>query len=76
MSWSTRFNGVVAVITPRKNRIDPRDVDWHLYKAREIVEWFWPKIKQFWKVVTRYEKKAQNYLAFVQVASIMVILRG
>jgi transposase len=67
--------GAIAVIPPRANRIDQRAVDWHLYRARGIVEWFWSKIKQFRRVATRYEKKAQNFLAFVQVASLMVILR-
>jgi len=67
--------GSLAVIPPRKNRIERREVDWHLYGARGIVEWFWSKVKQYRRVATRYEKKAQNFLAFAQVASIMVILR-
>jgi transposase len=67
--------GAVAVIPPRKNRIEQREVDWHLYGVRAIVEWFWSKIKQFRRVATRYEKKAQNFLAFVQVAAIWVMLR-
>jgi transposase len=67
--------GSAAVIPPRRNRIQQRDVDWHLYGARGLVEWFWSKIKQYRRVATRYEKKAQNFLAFAQVASIMVILR-
>jgi transposase len=67
--------GAAAVIPPRKNRIEQREVDWHLYRARGVVEWFWSKIKQYRRVATRYEKKAQNFLAFAQVASIMVILR-
>jgi transposase len=67
--------GSVAVIPPRKNRIEKREVDWHLYGARGIVAWFWSKIKQYRRVATRYEKKAQNFLAFAQVASIMVMLR-
>ena len=70
-----RTRGAVAVIPPRKNRVEQREVDWHLYRARGVVEWFWSKIKQFRRVATRYEKKAQNFLAFAQVASIMVILR-
>jgi transposase len=67
--------GAIAVIPPRKNRIEPREVDWHLYRARAIVECFWSKVKQFRRVATRYEKKAQNFLAFVQVAAMMVLLR-
>jgi transposase len=70
-----RSRGAEAVIPPRKNRVAPREIDWHLYRARAIVEWFWSKIKQYRRVATRYEKKAQNFLAFVHVTSIMVILR-
>ena len=32
---------------------------------------FWHKLKQYRRVATRYEKTAQNFLAFVHVASIM-----
>ena len=67
--------GVKAVIPPRKNRTEQREVDWHLYRERNVVECFWSKIKQYRRVATRYDKKAQNFLAFVQVAAIMVMLR-
>ena len=53
----------------------PREVDGHLYRVRGIVEWFGSKIKQYRRVATRYDKKAQNFLAFAPVASIMVVLR-
>ena len=36
---------------------------------------FWHKLKQYRRVATRYEKTAQNFLAFVHVASIMILLR-
>ena len=32
------------------------------------------RIKQYRRVATRYEKKARNFLGFVHVASIMVLL--
>jgi transposase len=67
--------GAEAVIPPRKNRVEQRSTDWHLYRGRSVVECFWSKAKQFRRVATRYEKKAQNFLAFVQVAAIMVLLR-
>jgi len=70
-----RRTGAEAVIPPRKNRTEPRVVDWGRYRERAVVEWFWSKIKQYRRVATRYDKKAQNFLAFVHVASIMVILR-
>ena len=67
--------GAQAVIPSRANRTQPRDLDTHVYKERNVAERFWQKVKQFRRVATRYEKKALNFLAFVQVAAIMVILR-
>ena len=45
------------------------------YKDRNLVERFWSKVKHYRRVATRFEKKAQNFLAFVQVASIMILLQ-
>ena len=67
--------GGVAVIPSKKNRKVPREYDKHLYKDRKKVEWFINLIKQFRRVATRYEKTARNFLGFVHMASIMVLLR-
>ena len=64
-----------AVIPSKKNRKVPRDDDKHLDKERKKVEWFINLIKQCRRVATRYEKTARNFLGFVHVASIMVLLR-
>ena len=40
-----------------------------------MAERFWSKAKRFRRVATRYEKKAANFLAFVQVASVVVMLQ-
>lgn len=66
--------GAKAVIPPRSNRKEPRDYDAHLYKERNLVERFLNKVKHRRRVATRYEKTARNYLAFWQLASIMVLL--
>jgi transposase len=62
------------VIPPKANRVEQRAFDRHLYRERNLVERFLNRIKQFRRVATRYDKKAQNFLAFVQVAAIMVLL--
>jgi transposase len=67
--------GAQAVIPPRSNLRDQRDFDRHLYKERNLVERFVNRIKQFRRVATRYEKTARNFLAFVQVAAITVLLQ-
>ena len=48
----------------------------HLYRARNLVERFFNKIKQCRRVATRYDKLATNYLAFIQLASIRLWLRA
>lgn len=67
--------GGEAVIPSRANATTPRKTDWSRYKDRNLVERFWSKAKQYRRVATRFEKKAQNFLAFVHVASIMILLR-
>ena len=63
-----------AVIPPRSNLKDQREFDRHWYKERNLVERFINRVKQFRRVATRYEKTARNFLAFVQVAAITVLL--
>ena len=48
--------------------------DKHLYKDRNLVERFINRVKQCRRIATRYEKTARNYLAFWQLASIIVLL--
>ncbi len=63
------------MIPPKTNRKVKRDHDEHLHKERKKVEWFINLMKQYRRVATRYEKTACNFLGFVHVASIMVLLR-
>jgi transposase len=65
-----------ANIPPRSNRNDPICFSPYLYRARNLVERFFNKIKQCRRVATRYDKLAANYLAFIQLASIRLWLRA
>jgi hypothetical protein len=47
-----------------------------LYRARNLVERFFNKIKQCRRIATRYDKLAANYLAFVKLAAIRIWLRA
>jgi transposase len=67
--------GAEAVIPSLRNRAEQRDYDRGLYKDRNLAERFWSKVKRYRRVATRYEKTARNFLAFVQVASIMILLQ-
>jgi hypothetical protein len=48
----------------------------YLYRARNLIERFFNKIKQCRRVATRYDKLAANCLAFVKLASIRIWLRA
>ena len=67
--------GAMAVIPPKKNRIFKRKYDEDLYKGRNLAERFINRIKQYRRVATRYEKTARNFLGFVHLAAIMVLLQ-
>ncbi len=67
--------GAEAVIPSRENRAQPRAYDRERYRDRNLAERFWNKIKHHRRVATRYEKTARNFLAFVHVASIMLLLQ-
>jgi transposase len=66
---------VWANIPPRCNRSEPICFSPYLYRARNLVERLFNKIKHCRRVATRYDKLAANYLAFVQLASIRLWLR-
>jgi transposase len=66
--------GAEAVIPPKKNRLFKRSYDENLYKERNLAERFINRIKQYRRVATRYEKTARNFLGFVHVAAIMILV--
>jgi transposase len=57
-------------LCPRKRTFSP-----YLYRARNVVERLVNKDMQCRRVATRYDKLAANYLAFVPLASIRLLLR-
>lgn len=60
--------GAEAIIPPRSNRNTQRHVDWHRYKARNLVERFFNRLKQFRRIATRYDKLATRFNAFLHLA--------
>ena len=69
-----RSQGAVPCIPPRKNRVAVIEYDRHLYKERNVAERYFARIKEYRRVATRYDKKAANFLGFVWVASIGILL--
>jgi len=65
-----------ANVPPKCKRRQPICFSPHLYRARNLIERFFNKIKQCRRVATRYDKLAANYLAFIQLASIRLWLRA
>jgi len=71
---SIEGRGAEAVIPPRRNRTCQCAYNQHLYKERNLAERFINRIKQYRRVAARYEKTARNFLGFVHLAEIMVLL--
>lgn len=69
-----RAAGKEAVVPSKKNRLQPRDYDRDLYKARPLIENFFCKLKQYRAIATRYDKTAHNFLAAVYLASSVIWL--
>jgi transposase len=67
--------GITPVIPPKSNRLEILVYDQERYKQRNKVERLFNKLKQFRRVATRYEKLKTNFLAFVTVALIVIMLR-
>ncbi len=66
--------GVWANIPPMPNRKRRPVFSAFLYRYRNLVERFFNKLKQFRAVATRYDKRDDNFLASVQLASIRIWL--
>ncbi len=74
MSRARRSVGKGPCIPPKKNRLATIEYDRHLYKERNVVERYFARVKQYRRVATRYDKKAANFLGFVWVASLGILL--
>ena len=68
--------GAWANIPPRSNRKDPVCFSKHLYRARNLVERFFNKIKHYRRIATRYDKTAENFLAALKLVIVRIWLRG
>jgi transposase len=63
-----RQQGAWATIPPKRNRKGPICFSLYLYRARNLIERFFNKIKQCRRIATRNDKLAANYLAFIKPA--------
>jgi transposase len=65
--------GNIRLMPNRKNQ--PAFSDW-LYRQRNAVERFFNKLKHFRAIATRYDKRDDNFLAGVKLASVRIWLRA
>jgi transposase len=68
--------GAWANVKPMPNRINVPAFSAYLYRHRNAVERFFNKIKHYRGVATRYDKRADNYLAGVKLASARIWMRA
>lgn len=61
--------GTEAVIPSTTSRRVPIPYDTEAYKARNLVERMWCRLKDWRRVATRYDKLARNFLATAQIAA-------
>jgi transposase len=68
--------GAWANVKPMPNRTNVPAFSAYLYRQRNAVERFFNKIKHYRGVATRYDKRADNYLAGVKLASARIWMRA
>jgi len=69
-----RRRGIRYTIPRKRNEGGTGPFDKVLYRLRNQVERAINRLKQFRRLATRYEKKAENYLAMLQIGSILLWL--
>ncbi len=70
--------GIQMVSPHRRNRKKPKTQDGRVlrrYKRRWKVERLFAWLQNFRRLVTRWERKPQNFLGFVQLGCIIILLR-
>ena len=67
--------GAIAVIPPRRNRLNSREYDRFLYKSRNLVERFFQKLKHYRRIATRYGRLARNYQSMLHLVSTVIWLK-
>jgi transposase len=67
--------GMIPVVPPKFNRLDPWEYDRALYKKRNQVERLFRRLKDFCRIFSRFEKLDVIFLAFINFVLIVEALR-
>ena len=70
-----KARGARANVKAMPNRLKPPRFNKRLYRRRNLVERFFNKLKHFRAIATRYDKRDDNYIASVKLASIRIWMR-
>ncbi|WP_408737177.1 transposase [Acetobacter sicerae] len=65
---------ITPVISSKKNRRNPREILFSLYKKGNIIERFFVRLKQFRDTATRYDKLKSTFIAVAQLIVVGVRL--
>ena len=71
-----RRRRIAAVIPAKANERRRPGFDREAYRARNRVERLFNRLKQFRRIATRYEKRAENYLAMLHIGAILIWLHA
>ena len=69
-----RRRGIRITIPRKTNERRGGPFDRAIYRTRNRIERLINRLKQFRRVATRYEKRAENYLAMLTIAAIILWL--
>jgi transposase len=58
--------GFIPVVPPKRNRKNPWEYDKELYKRRNGIERYFPRLKRFRKIFTRYDKLDALFIGFIR----------
>jgi len=61
--------GAMPNIPPRSNRLWKNCFSPVLYRDRNAIERMFCRLKDFWRIATRYDRLAINFLAAVSIAA-------
>ena len=67
--------GMIPVVPPKSNRIEPWEYDRALYKKRNEIERLFRRLKGFRRIFSRFEKLDTLFLGFLSFALIVEALR-
>ena len=67
--------GMVPIVPPKSNRIEPWEYDRALYKKRNEIERLFRRLKGFRRIFSRFEKLDIVFLAFLTFVLIVEALR-